>query len=141
MIFHLSFQLQSHAKFVSSLVEVLEVNQRRQGNSDACKNFTMVNNYFVLPIKVLRTLAQLLLVTETKLRSVVDLGTDGTFIIQLILAAKTESGGVRSSSPCELNTSFKVGVDLLEQGSSKLLTVITVKNVYLLEENKNPNIS
>ena len=35
MIFHLGFQLQSQTKFVSSLVEVFQVNQWWQGNRNS----------------------------------------------------------------------------------------------------------
>lgn len=71
------------------------------------------------------TWTKFLFIAQTKLRSIVDLGTDRAVWVKLVLASQTKSGGIGTSSPGYLNTSLKVGVDFLEDGSSEFLTIVT----------------
>ena len=70
------------------------------------------------------TWTKFLFIAQTKLRSIVDLGTDRAVWVKLVLASQSESGGIWTSSPGYLDTSFKIGIDFLEDSSSKFLTII-----------------
>jgi len=70
----LCLQLEGHADLVSALVEVLAVDDRRQGEGDAWSEF--------------------LLVSQADLARVVDLGPDVGVLVEGVLAADAEVGRV-----------------------------------------------
>ncbi len=60
------------------------------------------------------TIAKLLLVTQTDLARVVDLGPDGGALVELVLAADSERRLVLCRRPAQVDASLKTGVHLLE---------------------------
>jgi len=114
----LGLKFKSHAQFVAALVEVLDINERGQCQSDA--------------------LLQLLLKAQTKLRSIVDLGSDGGVGLKLVPGAKAETSGVRASRPGQLHTSLQLVIDLLVEGTTKLSAIIAAdKKIQSNEVRKN----
>jgi len=91
---------------VAALVEVLAVDQCGQSKSDA--------------------VAHLLLVAQTDLGGVVDLGPEGGVLVKGVLASNGEAGVVGAGGPGEVNGGIELGADLVVQGATKLSTIISI---------------
>lgn len=92
---------------MSAGVKVLAVDEGGQSQSDS--------------------VAQLVLVAQTDLALVVDLGAHARGSVQVVLGANAELGGVRSRGPGQLHAGVQFVVDLLVQGSSELLSVVAAE--------------
>jgi len=79
---YLGFKLQSQAEFVSTLLEIFSINQRRQIKGN--------------------TITELMLITKSNLRTVVDLSTNEGILFQSKLAANAKGGFVLGSSPSQI---------------------------------------
>merc|ERR1719229_544966 len=102
----LSLKLEGHADLVSSLVEVLTVDDRRQGEGD--------------------TWSELLLVSQADLARVVDLGPDVGVPVEGVLAADAEVGRVVRGRPAEVHRRLQLVVDALVHASPEDLAVVDV---------------
>lgn len=102
----LSVQLESNTDLVTAGVEVLAIDQRGQRQHDS--------------------LAQLLLVAQTDLAVVVDLGANRRVLVQIVGGAQAQLGSVRVVVPGQLRTKGQVGVHLVVERGAKVLSVVTV---------------
>uniref|UniRef100_A0A2M4CZW9 Putative secreted protein n=1 Tax=Anopheles darlingi TaxID=43151 RepID=A0A2M4CZW9_ANODA len=102
----LSLQLEGDAKLVATGVEVLAINQRRQSQSD--------------------TVTQLLLIAQTDLALVVDLGAYAGILVQVVLGTQTELGRVRARSPRQLDGGLQTIVAPLVDQTTKLTSIVDV---------------
>jgi hypothetical protein len=121
-----SLKVKAQSHFVSSLVEVLALDERGQGQGDTWKQTNAINQQLVKLTAAL-TVAEFLLVGKTNLTIVVHLCTDCGVSVRSVLCCQTEFGGVAASGPVELNTSLQITIYLLEDGSSEVRTIIPEK--------------
>lgn len=124
----LGFEFQGDADLVSASVEALAVNQRRQSQSDSCENCkkTLVK---LLKTRSLRslTVAQLLLIAQTDLALVVNLGADTGILVQVVLGAEAKLGRVRARGPRQLNGGLQTVVASLVDQTTELAAVVAGK--------------
>lgn len=80
---YLSFQFESDTDLVTASVKVLAVNQGGQRQNDACVQF--------------------LLIAQTYLADIIDLGANGCVLVQVVLATDAELGSVRAGAPRKLH--------------------------------------
>lgn len=100
----LGLQLQTNTDLVAAGIEVLAIDQRGQGQSDA--------------------IAQLLLVAQSNLASVVNLGAHAGIVIQLIFGADGELGVAGAAGPRQLHTHIQLVRSALEDGAAELLAIV-----------------
>lgn len=87
----------------------------------------------MLLLDVILTITELLLVAETDLALVVDLSTDASILVQVVLGAHAKLGSIRARSPGQLHGSLQTIVASLVDQTTELTAIITV----LLVEEKN----
>jgi hypothetical protein len=75
------------------------------------------------------TLTQLLLVGQSNVAVVVDLGAHRSLRVQVVLAADAEPSVIVASRPRHGHGRLKVGVHLVVDGATKLLPVVTARPV------------
>lgn len=73
------------------------------------------------------TITQFLLITQTNLAVVVDLGAQSSIMIQLVFTTQTEFGVVGARGPGQLYTNIDFVGAFLEDGTAEFLAIIAKK--------------
>lgn len=106
MVDELSLQFKGNADLVAASVKVLAIDQCGQ-----CKS---------------NTIAKFLLITQTDLAGIVDLGANDSVLVQVVCSTDSEFGGTGTGCPGQLNTTGQSAVDFMVDGAVEFLTIIPV---------------